>query len=169
MRRLAKEQNYKMNEYGMFSGDKPILCKDEDEIYTKLGLQMIPPERREGIGEIESAKAGALSETFDGKPFYGLFHVHTTYSDGANTLKEIADACQAMGMNYVGICDHSKSAFYANGLSEDRVKEQQEEIDKLNTSYDGFKIFSWRPSWLGTYILFSILFSTILRRLLKIY
>jgi DNA polymerase (family 10) len=141
MRRLAKEQNFKMNEYGLFQGEKPIICKNEGEIYKMLGLQMIPPEIREGSGEIEAAKTGDLPKIYEGKPLYGLFHVHTTYSDGANSLEEIARACQAMGLEYVGICDHSKSAFYANGLSEDRVKKQQEEIDLLNTSYDDFKIF----------------------------
>ena len=141
MRRLAKEHNYKMNEYGLFSDDKLIVCKDENEIYTNLGLQIIPPELREGMGEIESAKVKYLPEVYDGNPFYGLFHVHTTYSDGANSLKEIADACQSMGLEYVGICDHSKSAFYANGLSEERVKEQQTEIDQLNARYNEFKIF----------------------------
>jgi DNA polymerase (family 10) len=141
MRRLAKEQNYKMNEYGLFNNDKQIACQDENEIYTNLGITLIPPQLREGMGEIEAAKAGDLTEIYRGPPFYGLFHVHTTYSDGANSLKEIADTCQAMGLEYVGICDHSKSAFYANGLSEDRVKEQQEEINQLNTSYNGFKIF----------------------------
>jgi len=141
LRRLAKEQNYKMNEYGLFSDDKPIVCEDEEAIYTKLGLQMIHPEMREGMGEIEMAETGDLPEYYNGKPFYGLFHIHTTYSDGANSLKEIAEACQTMGLDYVGICDHSKSAFYANGLSEKRVKEQQAEIDQLNTSYSGFKIF----------------------------
>jgi len=141
MRRLAKEHNYKMNEYGLFSDDKLIVCKDENEIYTNLGLQIIPPELREGMGEIESAKVKYLPEVYNGNPFYGLFHVHTTYSDGANSLKEIADACQSMGLEYVGICDHSKSAFYANGLSEERVKEQQTEIDQLNARYNEFKIF----------------------------
>jgi len=141
MRRLAKEQHYKLNEYGLFRGDEPVACKDEDEIYHNLGLQRIPPTLREGMGEIEAAKAGTLADTFIGKPIYGLFHVHTTYSDGANSLKEIASTCQTMGLDYVGICDHSKSAFYANGLSEDRIKQQQEEIDQLNSIYNGFKIF----------------------------
>jgi DNA polymerase (family 10) len=141
LRRLAKEMNYKMNEYGLFLEDKPIVCEDEKAIYIKLGLQMIPPEAREGMGEIELAQNGDLPEVYDGKPFYGLFHVHTTYSDGANSLKEMADTCQTMGLDYVGICDHSKSAFYANGLSIERVKVQQEEIDQLNTKFDRFKIF----------------------------
>lgn len=141
MRRLAKDQNFKLNEYGLFSGDIPIACKNEEEIYYKLGLQIIPPPLREGMGEIELAQASTPLEIFDGTPFWGLFHVHTTYSDGANSLKDMAEACIKMGLTYIGICDHSKSAFYANGLSEDRVKEQQEEIDKLNSMFNGFKIF----------------------------
>ena len=89
----------------------------------------------------KGSKGKAPENPYDGNPFYGLFHVHTTYSDGANSLKEIADTCQAMGLEYVGICDHSKSAFYANGLSEEKILEQHAEIDKLNVSYQGFKIF----------------------------
>lgn len=141
IRRLAKEKKLKMNEYGLFRGQKLIACKDEGEIYKNLGLQMIPPEIREGSGEIESAESGTLPEIYTGKPFHGVFHVHTTYSDGANSLVEISEACQAMGLDYVGICDHSKSAFYANGLSVERIREQQEEIDQLNKTCDGFKIF----------------------------
>jgi len=141
LRRLAKEHHLKMNEYGLFKEDEFIPCKDEEEIYSKLGLQIIPPERREGIGEIEIAKEKGLEPAYDGHPFYGIFHVHTTYSDGANSLKEIAEACQSMGLEYVGISDHSKAAFYANGLSEERIKEQYAEIDQLNATYKDFKIF----------------------------
>jgi DNA polymerase (family 10) len=141
MRRLAKEHHFKLNEYGLFDGEKIIPCKGEEELYTKLGLDYIPPELREGMDEIESARQKSLIRPYDGQPFYGIFHVHTTYSDGANSLQEIANACQSMGLDYVGICDHSKSAFYANGLSEERIKKQHYEIDKLNASYEGFKIF----------------------------
>jgi DNA polymerase (family 10) len=141
MRRLAKDHHLKMNEYGLFDGDTPIDCKDEEEIYTKLGLQFIPPSIREGMGEIEDAMKDNLQPLYDGKPFYGIFHVHTTYSDGANTINEIAEACQKRGLDYVGICDHSKSAFYANGLSEERIKEQHEEIDRFNASNKDFKVF----------------------------
>jgi len=141
MRRLAKDHRLKMNEYGLFDGDKLIDCKDEEEIYTKLGLQFIPPSIREGMGEIEEATKNNLQPLYDGRPFYGIFHVHTTYSDGANTIQEIAKACQNLGFEYVGICDHSKSAFYANGLSEERIKEQHEEIDRFNASNKDFKVF----------------------------
>jgi DNA polymerase (family 10) len=141
LRGLAKQKQLKMNEYGLFKGDSFIECTDEEEIYQKLGLSMISPEQREGIGEIELAKDNKLEKSYDGNPFYGLFHVHTTYSDGAHSLKDIAEACQSMGFEYVGICDHSKSAFYANGLSEDRIKEQHDEIDQRNESFDRFRIF----------------------------
>jgi DNA polymerase (family 10) len=141
MRRRAKEHDLKMNEYGLFKGDDFIPCRDEDEIYSKLELSLIPPELREGMGEIELAQKKEFKDVYNGNPFYGVFHVHTTYSDGANSLKEITRACQSMGLEYVGICDHSKSAFYANGLSEERIKEQHAEIDQLNAKTEEFKIF----------------------------
>jgi DNA polymerase (family 10) len=141
MRQIAKNQNMKMNEYGLFKDDKRVDCKNEREIFSKLGLAFIPPETREDLGEIELAKSGKTRDLYDGTPFYGLFHIHSTYSDGANTLNDIAKECLAMGLSYVGICDHSKSAFYANGLSEERVQQQQKEIDELNGSFKDFKIF----------------------------
>ncbi len=141
MRRLAKENKMILNEYGLFRGGQLITCSDEKEIFKNLGLPFIPPELRESMGEIDAAKEGTLPELYDGIPFYGLFHVHTTYSDGANTMEEIALSCQKMGFDYVGICDHSKSAFYANGLTEERVIQQHKEIDQLNKKNREFKIF----------------------------
>jgi DNA polymerase (family 10) len=141
MRSLAKEKKMKLNEYGLFRGEQFIACSDEKEIFKNLGLPFIPPELREGMGEIEAAKERVLPILYDGIPFHGLFHVHTTYSDGANTIEEIATSCQAMGFDYVGICDHSKSAFYANGLTEERVVHQHKDIDQLNKKIANFKIF----------------------------
>jgi DNA polymerase (family 10) len=141
MRQLAKENKMILNEYGLFRGDQLIACSDEKEIFKNLGLPFIPPELREGMGEIDAAKEGTLPELYDGIPFYGLFHVHTTYSDGANTIEEMAQSCQTMGFDYVGICDHSKSAFYANGLTEERVIQQHKEIDQLNKKNRNFRIF----------------------------
>jgi DNA polymerase (family 10) len=92
MRRLAKENKMILNEYGLFRGDQLIACSDEKEIFKNLGLPFIPPELREGMGEIDAAKEGTLPELYDGIPFYGLFHVHTTYSDGANTIEEMVQS-----------------------------------------------------------------------------
>ncbi|MBL7917926.1 MAG: PHP domain-containing protein [Bacteroidia bacterium] len=112
----------------------------EQEIYKQLHLQYIEPELREGLNEIELAKRNELPVLIETNDLKGILHNHTTYSDGLNTLKEMADYCQKNGFEYLGICDHSQSAFYANGLKAERVIEQQEEIDKLNAQYKNFKI-----------------------------
>lgn len=141
MRSLAKSKGLKMNEYGLFKGEKIISCDSEAEIFKALDLQYIPPELREANGEIDAAKNQQLPELYTGDPFYGIIHVHTLYSDGTNSIEEIANTCRNMGLQYVGISDHSKSAFYANGLSEDRINQQHKEIDLLNSKLKNFKIF----------------------------
>jgi DNA polymerase (family 10) len=103
-------------------------------------LQYIVPELREGLAEVELAKENKLPELIKVEDLKGALHNHTTYSDGANTLKEMADYCKSLGYEYLGICDHSKTAFYAQGLSIERVLEQQQEIDQLNSQYQSFKI-----------------------------
>jgi DNA polymerase (family 10) len=141
MRALAKTKNLKMNEYGLYHQDTAIDCQTEHEIFERLDLKYIEPELRENRGEIENSQQNKLPEIYDGTPFNGVFHIHTTYSDGAHTLEEIIQSCRKVGWQYVGISDHSKSAFYANGLNEDRVKEQHEEIDALNEKFSDIKIF----------------------------
>ena len=140
MRSLAKTKNLKMNEYGLFKGNKKIACRSEEEIFRTLGLQFIPPELREDLGEIEAAQKNALPQLYDGNPFHGIFHIHSNYSDGSNSLAEIAAYCRKKGWQYAGICDHSKSAFYAHGLDEQRVRQQQREIDDLNSKNKTFRI-----------------------------
>jgi len=123
----------------------PILenCRSEAEIYSRLGLDYIEPEMREGIFEvslaIEKKLPSGLIETGELK---GVLHNHTTYSDGKNTLREMALACRDRGYEYFGVCDHSKSAGYAGGLSIERVKQQQQEIEELNKELSPFRIFS---------------------------
>lgn len=114
---------------------------NEEDIYAALQMDYILPELREGLGEIELAKAGKLPSLIEMADIRGVVHAHSTYSDGADTLKNMAAACQQLGYGYLVISDHSKSAFYANGLSEGRIEEQQREIDKLNQSMSGFRIF----------------------------
>ena len=141
MRGYAKTLDLKMNEYGLFKNEKRIDCADEKEIFKALNMEYIPPELREGKGEVEKAQQHQIPELYDGNPFYGIFHVHTTYSDGANSIEEIVKSCQNLNLQYVGICDHSKSAFYANGLNEERVKQQHIEIDKINSKLSDFRVF----------------------------
>ncbi len=141
LRSRARERNLKLNEYGLFGGDTAIPCKDETDIFAHLDLPYIPPELRENYGEIEAAEHGTLPELYSGEPFYGHFHVHSTWSDGTNSIEEIARFCKDQGLSYVGISDHSKSAFYANGLTEERVHAQHEEINRLNEKLTPFRIF----------------------------
>ncbi len=110
---------------------------DESEIYKRLGIPLIPPELRENSGEIEDSLPRLISDN----DIKGILHVHTTYSDGVNTLDEMVNTCIDAGYGYLGICDHSQTAFYANGLQPERLKLQHEEIDTLNEKYQDFTIF----------------------------
>ena len=113
----------------------------EEAIYAKAGLAYIEPEMREGTQEIALARENRLPTLITDEDLKGILHNHTTYSDGANTLEQMATYCRDQGYAYLGICDHSKAAFYANGLVEHRIKEQHREIEKLNRELGPFKIF----------------------------
>jgi DNA polymerase (family 10) len=140
MRTLAKKEGIKMNEYGLFKGAKFIPCKDEAEIFEKLGLSFIPPELRENQGEIEAAAKGKLPKLVEEKDIKGIMHCHSDWSDGTAAIEAMALAAKKLGYTYIGIADHSKSAQYAGGLTEKEVKEQQREIDSLNRKLRGFTI-----------------------------
>ena len=143
LRRLAKDLGYKVSEYGLFKEDdsEPIYCDDEAGIYQQLGLAYIPPELREDQGEIEAALAGKLPELIGPESVKGIFHVHTNYSDGVNSLREMAEAAMRRGYQYLGIADHSQVAVYAGGLNSETLKKQFEAIDELNLEYPDFRIF----------------------------
>lgn len=141
LRHRAKALGIKINEYGLFRGDDLITCKDEAEIFRALGLDNIPPELRENMGEIEAAEKGKLPELVDISDLKGMLHIHTRYSDGSSDIAQMADMARRMGFSYIGISDHSRSAFYARGLKEDDIKRQIEEIDQYNAKHKDFKIF----------------------------
>ncbi len=109
-------------------------AKNEQELFAALGLKFIPPELREGLGEIEAAEAGELPRLVELGDLRGAFHNHTTASDGRNTLVEMTAAAEALGWEYLGIADHSKASVQAKGLSEERLVQQVEEIRALNAS-----------------------------------
>jgi len=117
---------------------------DEAELYRALGLDFIDPELRENAGEIDAAENGRLPRLIQLENLRGVFHNHTTASDGAGTLREMAEAARGLGLQYLGIADHSKSSFQANGLDEKRLLAQVEEIQKLNAEYaeEGFRVFA---------------------------
>lgn len=113
----------------------------EKDFYASIGMEYIAPELREGVFEIEAAKQQKLPKLVEMNDLKGILHNHSTYSDGKHSLREMAMYCKALGYEYLGMCDHSKSAFYANGLNEDRIVQQHAEIDELNKELGPFKIF----------------------------
>ncbi len=143
LRHLAKQLGYKVNEYGLFKEgeEEPILCLNEAEIYEQLGLKYVPPELREDLGEIEAAKTGDLPVLVEPKDLKGIFHIHTTYSDGIHGLREMVEASIEKGFSYIGIADHSRVATYAHGLTTDALKRQFQEIESISREYPDFKIF----------------------------
>ncbi len=141
LRARALDMGLKINEYGLFRADERIDCKDEAEFFKALGLDFIPPELREGLGEIAAAENGELPELVQAEDIRGMLHVHSTYSDGANTVEEMARAAAERGYEYLGMADHSQSAAYAGGLRVDQVLRQLDEIDELNQQLAPFRIF----------------------------
>src|SRR5438067_2809025 len=141
LRRRALSMNMTINDYGLFRGKEPHLelipCKDEADIYAALGMAYIEPELREDTGEIEAAIHGTLPTLVQMSDLRGVLHAHSTWSDGQNTIREMAEACIARGYAYLGLTDHSKVAAYAGGLNEDALRRQGEEIDRLNKEFAG--------------------------------
>jgi DNA polymerase (family 10) len=131
---------YLLNEYGLFRGDVAEECATEADIYHKLGLNYVPPELREAIGEIDEAESSGFDDLLERKSIKGTFHVHSTWSDGTAPIEAMARKAQEMGLSYMGLSDHSKSAAYANGLNEERLGKQIAEIDHLNDTFRRFRI-----------------------------
>ncbi len=146
LRRRALAMNMTINDYGLFKVEKGsetlVPCSNETDLYAALDMQYIEPELREDMGEIEAASKHALPQLVQDSDVRGALHVHSTYSDGHNSIREMAEGCIERGYAYLGMCDHSKAAAYANGLNADRLKQQAEEIDRLNEEFAGrFHIF----------------------------
>ena len=129
----ALKSNHKFNVLEIFDS--------EASIYKSMDLPYFIPELREGKFEFDLAQKNGLSSLVEEKDLKGILHNHSTYSDGNDTLKDMALYCKELGYEYLGICDHSKSAFYANGLKEDRIIQQHQEIEKLNKELAPFKVF----------------------------
>ncbi len=141
LRHRAKTMGLKINEYGIFRNGNLLTCRNETELFNTLNLSFIQPELRENYGEIEAAEENALPALLEEQDIKGIFHVHTNYSDGINTLEEVVRYCREAGYEYVGITDHSQSAFYAGGLKEDDLARQEEEIEALREKYPELGIF----------------------------
>jgi DNA polymerase (family 10) len=140
LRGIAKAKGIKINEYGVFKGEKKIGGKEEKDVYHVLGMDWIDPELREDRGEIEAAQKRSLPKLVQESEIKGDLHIHSKWSDGTSTIEEIARAAQKRGYQYVAICDHSKSLKIAHGLDESRLMKQIEEIDRLNGKLKDFQI-----------------------------
>jgi len=142
LRGIAKSHGYKINEYGIYEGERKIGGKEEADIYQYLGMKWIPPELREDRGEIEAAQKHSLPELVSLDDIKSDLHIHSTYSDGQLDIKEMTEIVRSFGYSYMAICDHSKSAFYANGVDENRLLQQIDEIHNLNKNYQDFYILA---------------------------
>ncbi|MBS7637485.1 DNA polymerase/3'-5' exonuclease PolX, partial [Candidatus Bathyarchaeota archaeon] len=142
LRKMAKERGLKLSEYGLFErgSGKRIAGGKEWEIYHHLGLSWIEPELREDRGEIEAAASGSLPRLVGYGEVRGDLHLHTNWSDGTGTIEEMAEKAREMGLEYIAICDHSKTLGIARGLDEGRLREQMREIDRINERMEGFTI-----------------------------
>ena len=139
LRQRAKDRGLKLNEYGLFKGEKSLKCKTEADVYKALEMPFVPPELREDMGEFDVDSFPELVTLDD---VIGMFHSHSKYSDGQNTVEEMALAAQELGYHYLTMTDHSQSAAYAGGLRPETVVKQQKEIDKLNKKLSGFRVLN---------------------------
>ncbi|MHB1424344.1 MAG: DNA polymerase/3'-5' exonuclease PolX [Gemmataceae bacterium] len=141
IRQRAQHYGLKLNEYELAGDERRVSCHDEADIFKALDLTYIPPEMRENTGEIAAAVAGELPNLVEADDIQGVFHCHTIYSDGRNSVEEMAEAAKALDLKYLGLADHSQSLTVANGLSPERVRQQQAEIERVNKRLKGLKIF----------------------------
>jgi DNA polymerase (family X) len=133
LRTIALHKGYKLNEYGLYDKrNRQIAGRTEVSIYSKLGLSFITPELREDRGEIEAARDGRLPKLIGYHDLKGDLQTHTNWTDGNNTIIEMAQAAKKAGLEYIAITDHSRTLEIARGLNKERLKEQQKEIKKVN-------------------------------------
>ena len=136
----AREKGFGLDGAALWRGSEFVPTTDERSFYAALGLAEIPPELREGRGEIEAAAAGRLPRLIERHDLAGFLHCHTTYSDGSTSVEELALACREAGYSYVGLTDHSKAAAYAGGLTPEELARQADEIDAVNARLSGVRV-----------------------------
>ncbi|MCJ2556012.1 MAG: DNA polymerase/3'-5' exonuclease PolX [Candidatus Thermoplasmatota archaeon] len=142
LRRIAQTKNWKLNEYGLFEGEKRIAGETEEGIYEALGMDFVAPELREDRGEIEAAQSDCLPGLIGLDDVKGDLHIHTEWSDGTESIERMVEESKTLGYSYVSIADHSRGIKIAGGLDDDVLLEQVDAIKELNKREKGFKIFS---------------------------
>ena len=143
LRGIAIKNGYKLNEYGLFDkkNGEYLVGKNEDDIYKRLKMKYIQPELRENRGEIEASLSNSMPNLIEYDDIKGDLHVHSIWSDGTNTIEELALSSKNRGYEYIGISDHSESLKIANGLDNKKIVKKMNEINKLNNKIDDFFIF----------------------------
>lgn len=141
-RKIAIAKGLRLNEWGVFKGDKRVAGATEEQVYQSLGLQWIPPEIRENAGEIVLAKKNQLPELIEYGSLKGDLQVHSENSDGTATIEEMARAAREFGLDYIAITDHTKSLALAGGLDEDELMEQIDRIAEINDRLEGVRVLS---------------------------
>ena len=134
LQEIAAQKGLRLDGSGLYRNGRLVPCKMEEQVYCALGLAFVPPELREGRGELERAREGPIPLVAD-SDIKGLLHCHTVFSDGGNTLEEMAEATRRRGYGYFGVADHSRSAGYAGGLSLEKIEEQHADVEGLNARY----------------------------------
>ena len=142
LRDMALKRGWKLNEYGLFKGKKQIAGKTEKDLYKKFGMQYIEPEMRENTGELELAKKGKLPSLIPYESLRGDLQIQTDWTDGENSILEMAQAAKKAGLEYIAITDHTKSLAMTGGADEKKLLRQIEEIKKINKTLKGFKILT---------------------------
>ena len=140
IREMAIKKGLKINEYGIYKGNKKVGGAEENDIFKALGLSYIPPEIREAQGEIEAAQKGKIPELIELKDIRGDLHLHTDATDGSNTIEEMAAAAKKFGYEYIAITDHTKSTRVAGGLTEKEALAHMRKIDQVNKKISGIKV-----------------------------
>ncbi len=132
LRKIAQKKDWKLSEYGLFENEKQIAGETEEGVYEKLGLEWIPPELRENSGEIKTAQKNQLPSLIGYKDLKGDLQVHTKWTDGANSINEMAEQAKKIGLEYIVISDHTKTLAMTGGLDENDLQKQRKEIDQVN-------------------------------------
>ena len=136
----ASARGYSLTGAALWRGSEFVPTPDEATLYRALGLPLIPPELREGTGEVAAARTGNLPRLLELGDLRGFLHCHTKYSDGSNSVEELALACRAAGYQYVGVTDHSQAAAFAGGLTADDLLRQADEVDEVNSRLEGIRV-----------------------------
>ncbi|MBN1761892.1 MAG: DNA polymerase/3'-5' exonuclease PolX [Methanomicrobia archaeon] len=136
IRELGVKKGLKINEYGVFRGDERIGGEHEEDVFASVGLSYVPPELREDRGEVEAAKKGKIPKLIEISDLKGDLHVHTNWSDGRDSVEEMANAAVALGYVYIAVADHSPAVGVAGGLNEEKIPKRLDEIEKVNTRFE---------------------------------